>query len=29
MHRPGFFDLSHRYDSLDARPDPPVALNCN
>ena len=27
MTQPGFFDLSRRYDSLDAKPDPLVALN--
>jgi IS5 family transposase len=27
MHQPGFFDLSRRYDSLDAKPDPLVAIN--
>ena len=27
MAQPGFFDLSRRYESLDAKPDPLVALN--
>jgi IS5 family transposase len=27
MLQPGFFDLSRRYESLDAKPDPLVALN--
>jgi IS5 family transposase len=27
MTQPGFFDLSHRYEALDAKPDPLVALN--
>jgi IS5 family transposase len=27
MSQPGFFDLSRRYESLDAKPDPLVALN--
>jgi hypothetical protein len=27
MKQPGFFDLSRRYDSLDAKADPLVALN--
>lgn len=27
MKQPGFFDLSDRYDSLDAKPDPLVRLN--
>ncbi|MBJ7378538.1 IS5 family transposase [Sphingobium sp.] len=27
MTQPGFFDLSHRYETLDAKPDPLVALN--
>ena len=27
MTQPGFFDLSRRYESLDAKPDPLVALN--
>ena len=27
MTQPGFFDLSRRYESLDAKPDPLLALN--
>ena len=27
MQQPGFFDLGRRYESLDARPDPLVAIN--
>jgi hypothetical protein len=27
MIQPGFFDLSRRYESLDAKPDPLVAVN--
>ena len=27
MLQPGFFDLSRRYESMDAKPDPLVALN--
>ena len=27
MSQPGFFDLSHRYETLDAKPDPLLALN--
>ena len=27
MSQPGFFDLSRRYESLDAKPDPLLALN--
>jgi len=27
MSQPGLFDLSRRYESLDAKPDPLVALN--
>ena len=27
MTQPGFFDLSRRYESLDEKPDPLVALN--
>lgn len=27
MKQPGFFDLSRRHDSLDAKSDPLVALN--
>jgi IS5 family transposase len=27
MHQPGFFDLARRYDSLDAKPDPLLAIN--
>jgi hypothetical protein len=27
MHQPGFFDRGRRYDSLDARPGPLVAIN--
>ena len=27
MSQPGFFDLSRRYETLDTKPDPLVALN--